>query len=73
MAHGSLHSQSQPTQLECVDMRNIEEGNLKDLGLVQKCLFDYAECLEIKTEVKNGGMPSWFWKLARECREDVSG
>lgn len=54
-------------------MRNIEEGTLKDLEIGQKNLFDYEECQELRNESESSGMPSWFWELARECREDVSG
>ncbi len=36
----------------CVDMKNIEEGTLKDLGIGQKNLFDYAECQELRKLIR---------------------
>lgn len=54
-------------------MENVEEGNLKGLGVGQKSLFDFAECRVPRKEESRDGMPSWFWKLAQECRAEILG
>ena len=56
-------------------MKHIVKTEYKPLEAGQKSLFECKDVLSDsmpKREEKDG-MPNWFWKLAQECRAEVTG